>query len=473
MRAHPVLVAIVLLAIAPSLLAQQREAMMVRVGKDPGTLEAGHWDGGFFPHSTLALATYQLQRPARTPCLHHLPDGRLLVYWPEPTSRVAAIVVWDGNRMRETHAIPWVEGGAWVDGETWPGGWRIAANLSANGDPHPDLLAYSVVGPRMDPTWSYRILLGKPDGSFDISTHGSVVLSRDAYMCPMSAGDVNGDGLDDIAFHRYDTMTRFATRMQYLAGNGRGEFEAPGNTGALGEIPFGCTEPVLIDLDGDGDPDFFLPPDDDNDDSGQCVIVRDQHGDGREVRGDRFGAPTESIDIDPEDETESGILVSWARVGDLDGDGTLDLVIVTVHPGAGAGAREARYRVYRGLGGGKFELSGDAHTHRFGLGERPEALSWIGRRGVAAPSFPLPTAEDAVLRAGLVASDLHAACRYLTILLGMPPQAKLRVLGTIPTGATHAYASRALALLSEDQGEPGRVARAALEVLRERRCERR
>ncbi len=463
------LAAVLLVALSPAALAQAREAIMVRAGTIPGTLEAGHWDGGFFRHSTLALAAYEVQRPSRTPCLHHLRDGRLLVYWPERSSRVAAIVAWDRDRMRETHALPWLESGSWLDGNAWPGGWRVAANLDADKDPYPDLLLYSVVGPCMDPTWSYRIVLGKPDGGFDFTTHAGQTLSRDAYMCPMSAGDVNGDGIDDIAFHGYDTMDAFATTMRYLAGNGRGEFSTPPDGDTLFTIPFGCTEPTLIDLDGDGDQDFFLPPDDDNRDTGQCVIVHDQSGDGREVPGRRFGAPVESIDIDPENERASGFLASWARVGDLDGDGKLDLVIVTVHPGAGAGAREARYRVYRGLGAGKFELAGEAHAHTFAVGERPEALSWIGRRGVAAPAFPALTAVDEALREGLLSTDVDAACRSVTILLRMPPEARARVLGTIPVGARHTYAWRALSLLTGELGEVGKRARAGLETLLERK----
>jgi hypothetical protein len=211
-----------------------------------------------------------------------------------------------------------------------------------NGDGHVDAV---VAASRL------HVLLG--DGTGELREGGTV--DAGANPAGLSFGDVNGDGVPDLAVANHETH-----QVTVLLGDGAGGLEpAPGSpiTVALEPHPHAV---VLADLDGDGRLDLLV-----DDRRGEAVLVLRGAGDGR------FEQPGTAIPV-------GGDPYRGMVAADIDGDGALDLL--TPNP-RDVGVRLASGRGAAPAGGGGRQLALDEAPAAGG--DRPLAFD-------EAPPVPAP-----------------------------------------------------------------------------------
>src|ERR1035438_7873077 len=123
-----------------------------------------------------------------------------------------------------------------------------AADL--NGDGKPDVVA-AVANPNGQ-GGGVQVFLNKGDGTLQAPAN---VTFADSGITPQgfAIGDVNGDGHADLVVAYVDANVTF--KLAVLLGNGDGTFRA----GPLMDDDFGTGPPLLLDLNGDGKLDLFLP----------------------------------------------------------------------------------------------------------------------------------------------------------------------------------------------------------------------
>ncbi len=187
-------------------------------------------------------------------------------------------------------------------------------------------------GRRTDPESRLSVVLGNGDGTFVMP----VAMSIDGRFDELSLVDLNGDGDLDAT-----GINRIGNRVLVLTGDGNGHFNA-----ADSRNDFPVTEaPRAIavgDIDGDGDTDvvvagssstipYYVPYgySDANTRGGISVLL-----------GNGDGTLTQSSEMS----VATGVLA--VSLGDLDGDGNLDLATMLAYPG--------RVGVFLGVGDGTF-----------------------------------------------------------------------------------------------------------------------
>lgn len=182
------------------------------------------------------------------------------------------------------------------------------------------------------------VLLGNGDGAF--SEAGNNPVDVGSVPASVTLGDLNGDGILDMA-----VANSASNNVSVLLGNGDGAFaEATGSPVGVGNSPFSV---ALGDLDGDGILDMASANDVDN-----RVSVLLGNGDGTfsEAPGSPFDAGNSPRSI---------------QLGDLDGDGNLDMVVTNFDL--------AQVTVLLGNGDGTFSEAGDSPVD-VGLGPISVAL---------------------------------------------------------------------------------------------------
>jgi hypothetical protein len=130
------------------------------------------------------------------------------------------------------------------------GGFAIRTG-DFNGDGNSDLVVgdYFQVG---NANQNLRVLLGKPDGTFEASLKSSV--APRAGVIDIAVGDVNRDGkLDIVVAAILGSGSNTFTRAFLLLGNGTGTFRSPQQL----DIP-GVSLLALADLDADGNLDLVI-----------------------------------------------------------------------------------------------------------------------------------------------------------------------------------------------------------------------
>ncbi|WP_221030659.1 VCBS repeat-containing protein [Actomonas aquatica] len=190
-----------------------------------------------------------------------------------------------------------------------PGPLVTVGNL--NGDAHPDLV---VSGTSME---SPRILIGTGSDRFNSVAAPPLAGDSRLPMGPVLLFDSDGDGRDDLLVTRTGANTRLRdTAYQPTLFLNRGGF-SPAPEGTLPDLPISVGAVVAADWDGDGDDDLFIG--------------------GRIAPGAYPSAPRSAmlrndggtfVDITPEPLSRTG-MVTAAQAVDLDGDGQLDLVLMT------------------------------------------------------------------------------------------------------------------------------------------------
>jgi hypothetical protein len=197
-----------------------------------------------------------------------------------------------------------------------------------DGDGDLDLLAGNVNGS------SVSVRLNNGAGVF---SGGSNVAVGD-YPSSLAVGDVDGDGDLDLVVTNFNNAT-----VSVRLNNGSGGFTASAPTISVGNRPNSI---ALGDLDGDGDLDFVTA----NDNSG-TLSVRFNNGSGSFIAGAAANLPMGSY-------PQSAVL------GDLDGDGDLDVASVDLSGNA------VRVRFNDGVG----SFTARAATPDAAVGSSPKAV---------------------------------------------------------------------------------------------------
>ncbi len=175
----------------------------------------------------------------------------------------------------------------------------------------------------IDAAGNGSIWLGSPDGNFP--KYADFVVPADPVS--LAVGDIDGDGFPDLV-----TAGRYENRLVVLHGNGRGAFVRQPDLPVAPEV----RSIVFADIDGNSDPDLVVT----HDARFRTVEIMLNRGDG-------------TFEILNYDNLAFG--ASYATAGDMDGNGTTDLVLVdlnswiTIWPGRGDGTFETPVRVDTGL----------------------------------------------------------------------------------------------------------------------------
>jgi len=182
------------------------------------------------------------------------------------------------------------------------GGPQDIAAGDVNGDGKLDL----IVANNSDGT--ITVLLGDGTGGFSEAPGSPITVGDGVYG--VALGDLNHDGKLDIVTGNQDSND-----ATVLLGDGTGRFTAAtGSPYATGSTASAPSAVALADVDGDGNLDLIVPNSGDNN-----VMVRLGDGTGK------FGSPT-LWSVGLTQQTPWGI-----AVGDVNGDGSLDLVVINTN----------------------------------------------------------------------------------------------------------------------------------------------
>lgn len=292
------------------------------------------------------------------PQISAISASQALVVWYGPGGAAVSIVEASGGTLREV----------WSD--AFEPGWTIHAARDFNKDGRPDFLMLKTAGDGDSRSYSCAIAVWDRQKGIDVVTDPVTIVPqcRGAYF---TTGDVDGDGAADVVLHSFDYGGSYETNLCMLKGHGDGTVDAAPKKVVLLASPHAASNPVLEDLDGDGDLDVFLPPDDDVSDEGQCFVAFNK-GDGQ------MENLKESVDLNPANEGDTAdTFIATASMADVDHDGKLDLVARCDF----IEAKTWEIRVHRGQGGGQFEEKGTVLASGDYAKTSPPALAWIGWPG--------------------------------------------------------------------------------------------
>jgi hypothetical protein len=181
-------------------------------------------------------------------------------------------------------------------------GPRSVATGDFNGDGKLDLV---VPDPK---SGDVSILLGIGNGAFRPTASYAVGQGASTQVFQVTVGDFNGDGKLDFVVSDYDD-----NYVSVFLGNGDGTFQAAVNYN-VGTNP---TSVAVADLNGDGKLDIVVSNQNCANGGGPCVT-----GTVSILLGNGDGTFQTHVDVD------AGLDPNWVAVGDVNGDGKLDLAVV-------------------------------------------------------------------------------------------------------------------------------------------------
>ncbi|MGE3172861.1 MAG: FG-GAP repeat domain-containing protein [Planctomycetota bacterium] len=195
--------------------------------------------------------------------------------------------------------------------------WSASLAFDADGDGRPELVTGGVEGRN-----SFSTTVGVPPRMF-VNADGQRLVHANRQALPMLqqtggciAGDVDGDGDVDLLFEFGGHYVASPTANLYLQ-------DDAGRFGAAGTLPVGPSTGGLFDADGDGDLDLLAL-------AGGGPLWPGQPGPHRLLQNDGNG---QFVDVTATHLPSSAVSGGGAvAVGDVDGDGDLDLVIGSYDP---------------------------------------------------------------------------------------------------------------------------------------------
>jgi uncharacterized membrane protein len=174
----------------------------------------------------------------------------------------------------------------------------------------------------------------------------------------VAIADVNGDGKPDlIVANEQQSQSDTAGSISVMLGKGDGTFRAPVNYSSGGESAYSVS---VADVNGDGKLDLVVANGclgTDCSTGGVGVLLGKGDGTFKKVVTYSSGA--------------ASVFGSHVAVGDLNGDGKLDLAVATTGAGCGSGCPEGLVAVLLGKGDGTFKKAKTYHTGGF------DAIGWV------------------------------------------------------------------------------------------------
>ena len=230
--------------------------------------------------------------------------------------------------------------------------WSVAI-ADLNGDRHPDLVVPNFL---YGVTATVSVLMGRGDGTFGVAAPYSVGVDPESVV----VGDLNGDGHPDLIVSNWLDAT-----LSVLLGHGDGTFGPQTTYPAY----WSAGPAALGDLNGDGKLDVVVADTRTFDGPSGVVSVLLGNGDGT---------------LKPRVLLNAGFDPSFVAMGDLNGDGRLDLVV----------ADSASYaaEVLLGNGDGTFQ----AYT-QWPAGKLPASVAIADLNADGAPDLALTNSEDGTL----------------------------------------------------------------------------
>ncbi|HLJ98140.1 MAG TPA: VCBS repeat-containing protein [Gemmataceae bacterium] len=268
---------------------------------------------------------------------------------------------------------------------TYPG-YVVAADLNGDGRLDLAMLAYDDAAGAI-----VSVLLGNGDGTFQ-----PVRNSPCSGGSVLAVGDLNGDGIPDVAFASGQTGPDHKGSVSIMLGNGDGTFQAPHSyrTGTA------SVSLAIGDFNGDGTPDLAVA----NTGSGYLpgtgsVSVLLGNGDGTFQAAQNYAL---------------GYLLACVAVGDFDGNGIPDLAVID-SPGFDT-SDQGTVSILLGKGDGTFE-----HAPGFPAGSSPSVVAVADLNGDSIPD--------------LVVAGYDPGSRSVHVLLGKG-NATFQVAGTFSAGSS-------------------------------------
>ncbi len=210
---------------------------------------------------------------------------------------------------------------------TYDSGGQYADSVAVadvNGDSKPDLVVANQCVDANCANGSVSVLLGNGDGTFQpVVTYGSGGASPSS----VAVADVNGDSKPDLVVANQCVDANCATgSVSVLLGNGDGTFQAPVTYGSGGFFTFSV---AVADVNGDGKPDLLVAnwcPD-----AGDCGSPNAPTMDAPVQEFGRVGVLLGNGDGTFQAAVvynSGGYRVNSVAVGDVNGDGKPDLLVV-------------------------------------------------------------------------------------------------------------------------------------------------
>ncbi len=196
-----------------------------------------------------------------------------------------------------------------------PGGYAtyFLAESDLNRDGKADLITVSqcnsldecINGPPHHPVLG--VLLGNGDGTFQ----PPALYNPGVYPTGVIAGDVNGDGIPDIVVLGCSAMTTCTGEASVLLGNGDGTFKPAVTYSADGLFP---SSVAIGDINGDGKADLVV--------ANSFIALNVNSGGVAVLLGNGDGTFQPAVSY-----SSGGYLADSVSIGDLNGDGKLDVVV--------------------------------------------------------------------------------------------------------------------------------------------------
>lgn len=316
------------------------------------------------------LLSRALNGAAGAPAVQPLGGGRALILWRgEAEGPLAYAEVENrGGRLIERASGP------------WPAGWMPGGAGDFDRDGRVDLLMIRREGSGDRVRYEYLIARGQDRGFrlpvTPLPATRMLIVAR-SRGCHFAVADINGDGAADLLFHVVPHDGPFHTRLFVQYGDGRGHLKH--RTHILASIPDACGNIAVADLDGDGDLDIILAPDDDASDEGRGAILLRAEG------LEPIYKPGPPLDFVPTNARANADGSSFSiRLADLDGDGRVDLL------SSESELKKLRRveRIRWGLGDGRFDDEAAVTLEDSALRAPRRPRFWLEDRGPIAGLSP-------------------------------------------------------------------------------------